>query len=155
MQVCFIGHRKIDKTEQLKQSLEKTVSILIKRGFTVFLFGSKSEFDDLSWEIVTKLKEQHEKVKRVYVRSAFKDIDDAYERYLLKSYEESYYPNKIENAGKFSYVERNYEMIDKASVCVFYYDENYTIKTKRKSGTKVAYDYALKKKKEIINLYKQ
>lgn len=167
MTVCFIGHRTIIKTEELISSLKETVINLINKGVTTFLFGSMSEFDDLSWEVVTELKKEYPTIKRIYVRSAYPYIDKSYENYLLESYEETYFPEKIENAGKSSYVERNYEMIDKSTYCVFYYDENYTPSpkrvpkhnmlptTKRKSGTKIAYEYAVKKKKEIINLYTQ
>ena len=79
-----------------------------------------------------------------------------------ESYEETYFPTKLENAGKYSYVKRNYEMIDSSTYCVFYYNENYTPPLnrqalpsfKRTSGTKIAYTYATKKNKNIINLYK-
>ena len=94
-------------------------------------------------------------LKRIYVRSAFQNIDKSYEEYLAKYYEETYYPKKIENAGKYSYVERNYEMIDNSTYCVFYYNEKYVLSLKRNSGTKIAYDYATKKNKRIINLYKE
>ena len=119
----------------------------------IFLFGSKSDFNDLSWEIVTTLKKDYPYLKRIYVRSAFQYIDKSYEEYLAKYYEDTYFPKKIENAGKFSYVERNYEMIDNSTYCVFYYNENYIPPTKRNSGTNIAYNYAKKKKKEIINLF--
>ena len=166
MKVCFIGHRTIEKTEEVISSLKETVAELIKKGVTTFLFGSMSTFDDLSWKVVTQLKEECPFIKRIYVRSAYPYIDKSYEKYLLESYEETYFPPKIENAGKYSYVERNYEMIDKSTYCVFYYNENYIPKlkrptkrnifspSKRKSGTEIAYKYAQKKKKEIINLYK-
>ena len=76
------------------------------------------------------------------------------EEYLLGFYEETYFPQKIEKAGKYSYVERNYEMIDESAYCVFYYDKNYLPPTKTNSGTKIAYEYALRKKKTVINLFK-
>ena len=55
-------------------------------------------------------------------------------------------------------------MIDKADCCIFYYNENYLPPLKPatkkrifsyqpKSGTKIAYDYAVSKKKEILNLF--
>lgn len=57
------------------------------------------------------------------------------------------------NAGKAAYVERNCEMIDNSGACVVYYDERYTPPKKdRKSGTKIAYDYAMKKGVWIINV---
>ena len=167
MRVCFIGHRTIEKTKEFISSLEETIIGLIKRGCTIFLFGSKSEFNDLSWEIVTKLKESYPFIKRIYVRSAYQHINKSYEEYLLKSYEETYFPTKLERAGKYSYVERNFEMIDNCSCCVFYYNEKYVplikpktksnklVTVKRISGTKVAYEYAKKRKREIINLYNE
>lgn len=166
MQVCFIGHREIEKTEELVSSLKNIVEMLINKGATTFLFGSKSNFDDLAWEIVTELKEQFPEIKRIYVRSSFQYIDQFYEEYLRRFYEETYFPKRLEKAGKASYVERNYEMIDNATHCIFYYNENYNPSARKKgkegmilrpsgnSGTKIAYAYALRKKKEIINLYK-
>ncbi len=50
------------------------------------------------------------------------------------------------------YVERNYEMIKSSRFCIVYYDET-ALPTTRKSGTKIALDYAVKQKKEIINLF--
>jgi len=167
MQSCFIGHRSIEKSQKLKCLLRKTVLELINKGVKRFLFGSMSEFDNLSWEIVTELKRTYPDIERVYVRSSYQYIDKSYEEYLLNSYEETYFPLKIEKAGKYSYVERNYEMIDNSTYCVFYYNENYmptlncqikknmSISQKRNSGTKIAYNYAVKKKKKIINLYLQ
>ena len=166
MKVCFIGHRTFEETEELISSLKETVVTLIKKGVTSFLFGSMSAFDELSWKVVTRLREEIPYIKRVYVRSAYQYIDKSYEKYLLESYEETYFPSKIENAGKYSYVERNYEMIDSSTYCIFYYNKNYIptlnrppknnilLPSKRNSGTKIAYEYAQKKKKEIINLYK-
>jgi len=146
-------------------SLKQAIITLIENGVTTFLFGSKSEFNRLSWEMVTQLKETYPFIKRVYVRSAYQYINESYEKYLLESYEETYFPKKIEKAGKYSYVERNYEMIDNSTYCIFYYNINYVApfrsrcnhnmlsQVKRNSGTKIAYEYAIKKKKVVINLY--
>ena len=125
MQGCFIGHRMVEKKAELLVLLKETILALIKKGVDTFLFGNMSEFNELSWKVVTELKEIYPFIKRVYVRSSYQHIDNRYEEYLLKSYEETYFPAKIKNAGKFSYVERNYEMIDKSTYCVFYYNEKY------------------------------
>jgi len=84
------------------------------------------------------------------VRAEFPYIDESYKLYLLESYEDTYFPKKIENSGKAVYVERNYEMIDNSLYCVIYYDENYS-PFNSKSGTKLAYDYAVKRDVKIIN----
>lgn len=154
MFACFIGHRVIEQPEKVDVLLKDTVIQLIDKGVSAFLFGNKSVFDDLSLKVVTELKENYPSIKRVYVRSAYKYLDFSYEKYLLSLYDETYFPAKLENAGKYSYVERNYEMIDKSKYCVFYCNEKYNPISKGNSGTKIAYSYAVKKKKEIINLYK-
>ena len=162
---CFFGHRKIDKTPELIERLRKAIEVLItEKGVNVFYFGSKSEFDDLCHQVVTELKGKYPRIKRIYVRSAFQHIPDWYEDSLLEHYEETYFPERMEKAGKASYVERNQEMINKSDYCIVYYDENYLPPRRKnsrrditdyqpKSGTAVAYDYAVKKKKEIINVY--
>lgn len=154
MQVCFIGHRNIEATEEVISTLKETIVNCINNGVTTFLFGSMSEFDSLAWKEVTKLKEKYQFIKRVYVRSNYQYVDRFYEEYLIELYEETYFPIKLKDAGKYSYVERNYEMIDKSDYCVFYYNENYANQLKRQSGTEIAYKYAMQKHKKIINLYK-
>ena len=165
MTVCFIGHRTVEKKEELVSLLKKTVKELIEKGAIKFLFGSMSEFNELALDVVTELKKEYTNIIRVYVRAGYKEIDENYEKYLLRYYENTYFPTQLERAGKSSYVKRNYEMIDKSACCVFYYNENYVaplkesrkrnmlVAPRRNSGTKVAYNYAIKKKKQIINLY--
>ena len=79
MKVSFVGHRKIKETQKLQNSLYDTILSLINTGATTFLFGSRSEFDDLAWEIVTEIKKQYPFIQRVYVRSSFQYIDKPYE----------------------------------------------------------------------------
>ena len=150
---CFFGHRKINKTEELKSTLIKIIENLItERKVDTFLFGSKSQFNSLCLDLVTKIKEKYPHIKRIYVRAEYPYVsEDYYKNYLLKSYEDSYYPEKILNSGRAAYVERNFEMIDNSYYCVVYYNEQ-EAPTKRKSGTKIALDYALKKEKRIINV---
>lgn len=152
---CFFGHRKIFITECLVESLQNEIEKLIKeKKVKTFLFGSRSEFDDLCHKVVSELKEKYSDIVRIYVRAEFPYINDEYEKYLSNRYEESYDPEKIKGAGKASYIERNYEMIDKSEYCIFYYDEEYVPIRGKKSGTKIAYEYAKKKGKKIKNLKK-
>ncbi|MBQ7090866.1 MAG: DUF1273 family protein [Clostridia bacterium] len=147
---CFFGHRTIDETEALTTRLYETIERLITdEEIDTFLFGSKSRFNDLCLEIVTKMKEKYPHIKRIYVRAEYPYIDERYKRYLLQDYEDTYYPEKILHAGKARYIERNYEMMDQSTVCVFFYDEKAATP---KSGTKIALDYASKHQKQIIVL---
>lgn len=162
---CFIGHRKIKRTTELKINLSKNIERLItEKRVDTFLFGSKSQFDDLCLEVVTELKEKYPQIKRIYVRAEFPYIDDDYRNHLLQYYEDTYYPEKIIDAGKAVYVERNYEMIDNSNSCIFYFDECYEPARRKnskkdlldyqpKSGTRIAYEYAEMQKKEFLNVY--
>jgi uncharacterized phage-like protein YoqJ len=149
---CFFGHRTINETEELKTKITEVVERLITdEKVDTFLFGSKSEFDRLCLKLVTKLKEKYPHVKRIYVRAEYPHISEHYKNYLIESYEDTYYPKKIISAGRAAYVERNYEMINNSKYCIVYYDEP-NAPTTRKSGTKIALDYAIKKQKHIIIL---
>lgn len=147
--VCFFGHRTINETDALRNKLyEKIQELIIDENVDTFLFGSKSHFDNLCWELVTQIKEKYPYIKRVYVRAEFPEIHDDYKAYLLKFYEDTYYPQKIIGSGRAVYVERNCEMINRSRFCIIYCDE--AIATTRKSGTKIALDYATKQKKKIF-----
>ena len=80
-----------------------------------------------------------------------KDPEDFDLNYLLNFYDDTYYPEKLHGAGKAVYVKRNYEMIRNSKCCIFYYDEQSSPAT-RKSGTKIAFEYAVRKGKNIINI---
>ena len=161
---CCIGHRKIEETPALIARLRKTIRMLIEeKGVHTFLFGSKSEFDSLCQSVVTELKQAYPFLRRIYVRSSYPQISDRYRAYLLKSYEDTYFPMAIEKAGKAAYIERNRVMLDASAFCVVYYDENYLPPRRKaakkdlqdyqpKSGTQLAYRYAEKNGLMIFNV---
>lgn len=157
---CFFGHRKIAKAESLKTKVYEIMEdLILNKCVDTFLMGSRSEFDSLCREILSELKEKYPHIKRIYVRGEYPEINESYEEYLLKNCEQTYFPKRAENAGKAVYIQRNYEMIDKSQYCIVYYNENYTPPKRKKnlfdcqpkSGTKLACDYAVKKKKTVIN----
>ena len=168
----FFGHRDTEQTEELKQKVQEIVErLIVEEGVDIFLFGSRSKFDDLCLLIVTELKGKYSNIKRVYVRSQYPCIDKLYKDYLLEFYDDTIIPNRVEKAGKASYVERNQEMIDASDFCVFYYNPCYLPPKRKyakrdiseyqpKSGTRIAFDYAYHRKQvcedvKIINLYTQ
>lgn len=151
---CFLGHRTINETEELKSKLIEIIEkLIIDEKVDTFLFGSKSQFNSLCLELVTEIKVKYPHIKRIYVRAEYPNIDEQYTNYLLEFFEDTYYPEHIRNSGKVAYVERNYEMINKSHYCIVYYDEQ-NAPTTRKSGTKIALDYAIKKGKQITVLPK-
>ncbi len=170
---CFIGHRKIQDKELVFSAVKKTVEgLILKKGVTVFHFGSKSEFDDICHLAVTQLQSKYSHILRInYNRKSEYAVKPSEKARLqkswvrvvkkevrLKDYEGSKRSDRLINAGKASYVERNEDMINDSDYCVFYYKEGYApplssrYKSSSKSGTRLAYDYAVRKKKAIINI---
>ena len=166
---CFFGHRKIEASDGLKTILYEEIEKLITvDGIVTFLFGSKSQFDNLCYKIVTELKSKCPDIRRIYVRAESEFIEGegsrAYREGLMEMYEDTYYPESASGAGKAVYVKRNQHMIDESSVCVVYYDKDYAPSRRKHSrrdlfdyqptsGTGVAYKYAERKKRRIINVY--
>lgn len=178
---CFIGHRTIIGSDELIGKVISTIEELITaNNVKYFLFGSRSEFDALCHGAVTRLKEKYPYIIRVAYNTRNecptlekdrveeeKKISNLLKKEIhLMGYEEVCTPVEMYSSGKASYVERNYKMIYDSDICVFYYDRSYSPKrkcisrksvsglwTSEKSGTSLAYKYAIKKKKQIINVF--
>ncbi len=67
MKACsFFGHRDTPQTEELKQKVRETVECLIaEEGVDIFLFGSRSSFDELCLFIVTELQVKYPNIRNV------------------------------------------------------------------------------------------
>ena len=176
--VCsFFGHRKINITKELEENLTSLIEKLItKEGVSIFLFGSKSEFNTLCHKIVNNLKEKYPYIKRVAYTCEHescileKDREKMQKLYtgIVKSedellcVDEEYHHKNKTTSCKASYIARNYAMIDGSDYCIFYYDIYYEPEMRKwskhglyyqpKSGTRLAYDYANQKSKLIYNL---
>ena len=160
---CFFGHRKIEG-EELKGKLTEVIeNLILYEGVKTFMFGSKSQFNDLCRKVLKEEKETFTFLKRVYVRDDGPYSDETYARTPWRDWEETYFPERAINAGRATYTQRNYDMIDKSDFCVVYYKEDYLPPRRKmakrdvcdyqpKSGTAVAYEYAKRKSKKIINL---
>lgn len=170
---CFIGHRKIKITDELRCSIRRMVEMLIcEENVLTFVFGSKSMFNDLCYQIVTEVKKEYPIIKRVcmtckseacIMESERENTEKIFSSVLkkeihLQGFEEEWnFKNKY-SAGKTSYIQRNRAMIDKSDFCIFYFDENYSPESNTvlsQSGTALAYAYAKQKKKHIINLFEK
>lgn len=177
MKCCFIGHRKINLTKELEQKLSEIIEDLILfNDVKIFNFGSKSEFNDICHRIVTNFRDKYPDIKRISYtcmsESCILEKEREYWEKLYSSFKKSKInllgvEDEIEykakySSGKASYIERNYSMIDSSDYCIFYYDKDYVPERKSskneyiikiaKSGTKIAYDYAKRKNKIVINI---
>lgn len=181
MKVCFIGHRTIDNAEQIKNKLHHTITTLIENGADTFLFGSRSDFDALCHRVVTELQEQFPNLKRICYNTQHetvfisKEERKSYEQFFshmvkhevhFTDYEESVSSKISINANKNTYIMRNKEMIDNSDVCVFYFNKDYLPPKRKtsnkflpdhqpKSGTSIAFAYAMRSKKQIYNIFVQ
>ena len=155
MKKCaIIGHRKIIVTNDLKEKIKDTLIKLITiENVNVFIFGSKSMFDNVCYEIVSELKNQFPNIYREQIRAEYPVISEEYDNYLKRFYENSYYYDKTLKTGKLSYIKRNEIMINKSDFCLFYCNQNYLPKKQTASGTILAFNYATSKNKHIINLF--
>ncbi len=153
MKVAFIGHRTFTETAALKARLANTIeALIINEAADTFYFGSKSKFDELCYEIVTKLRQTYPYIRRIFVRGEYEYIDESYQNYLLTLYEESFFASTAHGAGRVSYIKRNEAVIEACDILVVYYDHAYRPPSAN-SGTKLAVDYAKRKKKQIINVF--
>lgn len=164
MTCCFIGHRKIKKSEVLAEQLRTAIDGLIRQGVTNFIFGDHSEFDSLCYDVVSELKDHYPHVRRIHYRTDYPDADNYMMQFLLGGYEDSVCPERVASAGRAAYVERNQAMILASDLCVFYYNEDYLPAVRKgskcslttyqpRSETRLAYDFAKANTKTIINLY--
>ena len=63
---CFIGHRTIEESEELFTLLRDTIKrLILEERVRYFLFGSRSEFDDLCHRIVTEFQQEFPSIVRV------------------------------------------------------------------------------------------
>ena len=168
--IAVFGHRKIDEEDKKCNYIENRTSIVFKSliddGDKTFLFGSKSEFDDLCYITITNFQEKYTDIERIGYLCAneIAFTEEEYVNYLalsktkkpkLKKYRIYEEIKQFEFDGKNMYIERNKKIIDDADICIFYYKkENLQPKNKlgikTNSGTKIALDYAELKNKEII-----
>ena len=145
---CFIGHRNVKATTELIKRIDMYIRMLIEqKGVRVFLFGSRSQFDDLCHERVTRMQEEYPDIKRIAFtcRSEYacmKDEKEERERIAravtkrdikYKDYDGVQQSERIYSAGKASYVERNQDMINESDYCVFYYNPYYLPTTRKQS----------------------
>lgn len=67
---CFIGHRKINLDINSKNRLVKIIEdLIVNKNVINFLFGSRSEFNDICYKIVSELKEKYMNIVRIFYTS--------------------------------------------------------------------------------------
>ncbi len=176
----FFGHRNVILSDVQKSKLQSIIEhLIVDENICIFLFGSNSSFNNICYEIVTKLKEKYPYLKRIAYtcksegcilesdRDRWDKICTKYiknENDLFFVEEEYEFKNKY-ISGKAGYIERNKEMVDNSEFTIIYYNKNYLPKLRKRSkgdicyyqpqsGTKVIYDYLVSKEKRFLNVAK-
>ena len=164
MKVCsFFGHRDTEQTEELKEKIRVTVErLIVEEGVDTFLFGSRSKFNELCHIVVTELREKYPHIQRIAylckhetaclvgagmsLKHQIKKLTgrDVY----IAEYEDVKKSDRVNSAGRASYVERNYWMIDESKFIVFHLDLTFC-QYIQNSGAIIAYQYARKGAKLI------
>ncbi len=145
----FFGHKEIEITKELEVKLKKIIQdLILNKNYVYFYFGGFGMFDDLCHKVVSKLKIKHPYIKRIYCVSDERYLrvnkrpgclkDEDYEEFVYLPLNFDYWYQRI--------YFRNIEMINQSDFIVFY------VKNTLKSGAYKAFQYALKKKKDLINI---
>ncbi|MBO5736517.1 MAG: hypothetical protein J6S04_01795 [Clostridia bacterium] len=165
MKSCsFFGHRDTPQTEELKEKIRETVErLIVEKGVDTFLFGTRSSFDELCHIVVTELKEKYSNIRRIAylckhetaclvgagaeTRRTIKLVTgrDVY----VGEYEEIKKSDRVNSAGRASYVERNCLMIKDSNFVVVHLEEG---RNDGKSGSRLAYKYSLRQKKSMLTV---
>lgn len=164
LRVCVIGHRKVRNMEQTKEDFLEQIKIIKNHCNRLdCLFGSKSEFNNLCYDVINNLKKELMNIRSVFYRCKHEtawlyghnDIDRNFipfisDESVFHKYDEIILSEHLLETTKNTYIQRNFNMIDGSDICIFYFDE---MSAKFNSGTRIAYDYARRKQKVIINLF--
>lgn len=143
------GHSKIEITDSLKEKIYLTFEDLItQENVGYFYFGGFGEFDDLCWQVVTDLKTKYPNINRIFCLSdpRHQNVFKRPKWLRNEDYEEIIYLDL-----KFDYwytriYYRNVEMVNLSDFVIFYVNHD------EKSGAYKILQYAIKKKKQYINI---
>lgn len=143
---CF-GHFTVEITDELKARSSKEIDKAIDRGIRIFLFGGRSDFDDLVYDIVSEIRLQnsHLNLKRIFCFPLEKQLRKPPNWFLQKEYDGYSCPTKDFDWWYTSIYYRNCAMIDQSDLVLFYAEE------RENSGAYKAYKYAVKIHKDLVN----
>ncbi|MBQ8748929.1 MAG: hypothetical protein IJZ29_00450 [Clostridia bacterium] len=155
----IFGHREIEITEELEKKVENTfIDLIENKNFTTFYFGGFGDFDELSYQIITKLKEKYSHIRRIYVVENENYItnirkrpkwlrEEDYEEIIYLSLHFDYWAKRI--------YYRNIAIVDECDFIIFYVNDQSGSGRYRGtggSGSLKIMNYAKQKKKAFVNL---
>jgi len=149
--VCsFFGHRDTAVTDKLYDDTFSAFKRAIELGCRVFYFGGYGTFDELCYEIVTKIKSDNLclKIKKIFCVTQERYLRKKSRYFKRADYDEVIFLEPSFNGWYKSIYFRNCAMIDKSDIVIFY------AQPRADSGAYKAYKYAKSKAdKLVINLF--
>ena len=149
--ICsFFGHRKIEETDELKESLTAEILKALDSGCRHFYFGGFGTFDALCHKTVTKIKNlcPEISIKRIFCVHTEYHLRKKHKYLNLDDYEDVLFLEPAFRGWYKSIYFRNCAMIDKSDFVIFYAE------SRADSGAYKALKYAQKRRKNISNLHK-
>lgn len=143
------GHSDIDITDELTDKARTEIDRAIKDGVRIFLFGGRSDFDDLCYDLVTEKKNADPElnIKRVFCFALDKQLGKPPRWFIRKDYEALDCPAKDFDYWYTAIYYRNLAMIDRSDLILFY------VEPRENSGAYKTFRYAVKKHKRFVNLF--
>ncbi len=143
---CF-GHLDVEITDELRARTNEEIDKAIADGVRIFLFGGRSDFDDLVYDIVSEKKHVTQlDIKRVFCFPLDKHLHKPPHWFQRKEYEGYDCPAKDFDYWYTSIYYRNCAMIDQSDFVLFYAEE------RENSGAYKTYKHAVRTHKKFVNL---
>lgn len=139
MIVTFCGHGDEIYPDEIRKKLNDTIEELILQGADEFLLGGYGKFDQMAATAVEAQKKKYPHIKSVLVVPY---INRSFDKEL---YDYSEYPPLENTPKRFAILKRNEYMVNRSDIIIAYISHNW-------GGAAKTFDYALRKKKKMINL---
>lgn len=137
LKICVIGHTKVNNKNEIIKKFSFLLHRIRQKCFVLTcLFGSKSEFNDLCYDVYFELSRKDTNMKSIFYRCKhetawIKDkclVNKQTFHFLgnetFREYDEIVLSKNLLNTTKNSYIQRNFNMIDDSDICIFYYNSN-------------------------------
>lgn len=155
--ICFIGHRKI-WGENVRDRLKRAVEDEIRGVGEFFTMGTHGDFDRMALGVCREMREKFNGIRIEVVLTSLKVLkkeivfDDEYGKEYVVPYSdvETIMYDIEEEHFKRQIIVSNKKMIDRCDVLICFVDER-----KKRSGARLAFEYAKKKGLKIINLFNE
>ncbi len=146
MTVTFCGHANFLSTKELEEKMMNTLEEKLGNEPTEFLLGGYGNFDSFAYRCCKEYQRTHPKTKVIFVTPY---ITESYQRnhleYKKNFYDQIIYPEIEKAPPRFAISYRNKWMVEQADLVIAFVEHSY-------GGAYQTYQYAQRKKKEIINL---